>query len=737
MKKLVLLLLIYSFSSFAMKLDGILDEPQWQDAQHFTDLVLVKPYVLTPARYKTDVLVTSDEKGIYFGIKNFQPIESRNSDTSARDQRIGSDRNQIIIDFDNNGITAYSFEVGIGGSIRDGIFSNENNFSNEWDGNWSAKTSSNKDYWVSEIFIPWDIVSMKKSDGDIRQLKWYAARTVVDINEVYANSATDNSRQRFISEFSPLTIKDYAASSFSLFAYASGRRDFHNQVNSSDIGLDLFWKSGNGKQLTATLNPDFGQIESDRLVVNFSATEVFFNERRPFFTENQSLFNVQGANGLRLLHTRRIGARPDTGTDSSSDIDTALKYTDNRDNLTYGVLAAFESSGTGYKGRDYFAGRMLHRTENQSIGLTTSFVDRVDIDRTATSLALDHEYLLGNDIKFKSQLVAAATQQEDEKTNGMGGWLTIQHQINPNRSHYLEISHYDDDFEINDFGFLPRNNLNTLRYHQTIKQNEFSPSARLQQRSYNLDFFHQANDSGDTISRAYLVSSSLDFKNATSLGWQLRYKEKGVNDLISRGHGYLNTASGYEVRINYRSSNANKFRHHGFYEHLNYFSEGKGFETHIHPSYFFTDQYSVSLSVFYTDFGEWINWLGDDLFGRYHRKFINNSLDFNANISSKQEVRFRFQWLAIDAQAKKEYRLDTSGDLITTEAPLNDFSLSNTALQIRYRYEIAPLSNIYVVYSRGGQFFEESNNNLGSLFQSGFSNVTGNNFLVKVRYKFM
>ncbi len=737
MKKLVFLLLINSMSSHAITLDGVLDDPQWQDAQHFTDLVLIKPYVLTPARFKTDIFVTSDEKGIYFGIKNFQPIESRNTDASARDQRIGSDKNQIIIDFDNNGISAYSFDVGIGGSIRDGIFSNENNFSNEWDGNWSAQTSSNNDYWVSEIFIPWDVVSMKKSDGDVRHLKWYFARSVVDINEVYANIPTDNSRQRFLSEFTPLTIKDFAASSFSLFGYASGRRDFHNQANSSDIGLDLFWKSGNGKQLTATVNPDFGQIESDRLVVNFSATEVFFNERRPFFTENQSLFNVQGANGLRLLHTRRIGARPDTGAAGVSDIDAAVKYTDNQDQITYGVLAAFESSGNDFEGRDYFAGRALHRSEKQSFGLTSTFVDRVDINRTATSMAFDYEYLLGQSVKFKSQIVSASTKQNDEKTNGMGGWINVQQQINPNQSHYIEMSHYDDDFEINDFGFLPRNNLNTVRYHHNKKLTNSTESSSVQQREYNLDIFHQSNDSGDVISRAYQINGSWEFKNATSLGWQVRYKEKGFNDLISRGNGKLKTGAGYEFRMNYRSSNAKKLRYHGFYEYLNYYSEGVGIETHIHPSYFFTDNYNISLSIFYSDYSNWVNWLGEDLFGRYGRKLANSSLDFNANISPKQELRMRFQWLAIDAQANQEYRLDSVGQLIGTDNAINDFSLSNTALQIRYRYEIAPLSNVYVVYSRGGHVFEENSSSLGSLFDPGFSNVTGNNFLVKIRYKFM
>ena len=736
MKYFTFILVLFSFCTHAINLDGLLDDEQWQDAQHFNHMVLVKPYVLTQAQFETEVLVTSDEKGIYFGIKNFQPLDNRNTDTSARDQNIGSDRNQIIIDFDNNGLSAYSFEVGIGGSIRDGIFSNENNFSNEWDGNWSAKTSSNDAYWVSEIFIPWDVVSMKKSTTDIRQLRWYFARTVVDINEVYANVPTDNSRQRFISEFSELNVKDYATTSFSLFGYATGRRDFLNQRTSSDVGLDLFWKSGNGKQLTATINPDFGQIESDGLVVNFSATETFFNERRPFFTENQSLFNVQGANGLRILHTRRIGGRPDSGAASSSDIDAAIKYTDNRNNFTYGVLAAFEASGDGYKGRDYFAGRALHRTQKQTYGLTASFVDRVDRNRHATTMALDHEYLLGENIKFKSQIITASTKENTETTNGLAGWINAQQQINPNQNHFIEISHYDKDFEINDFGFLPRNNLNTLRYHHVLNKTQFAQTSSLQQHDYVFDFFNQSNDSGEVISRAYFIDNIWKFKDSSSMGFHMRYKEKGVNDLISRGHGNLNTGAGYQYQLTYRSTNVNKFRYHGFYKRVHYYSEGSGYDLHLHPSYFFKDNYSVSWNIFYSDYGDWVNWLSEDLFGRYHRKLINTSIDFNANISQKQELRFRFQWLAIDAQANNEYALNSQGDLINTGNTINDFSLSNTALQVRYRYEIAPLSNLYIVYSRGGRIFEETRNNLSSLFEPGYSNLTGDNFLVKLRWKF-
>ncbi len=88
-----------------------------------------------------------------------------------------------------------------------------------------------------------------------------------------------------------------------------------------DGGADLFWKPNGQFQLSATLNPDFGQVESDQLVVNFGAVETFFSDTRPFFTENQGFFDVPFGsinNNSRLLYTRRVGGNADDGSGASA-----------------------------------------------------------------------------------------------------------------------------------------------------------------------------------------------------------------------------------------------------------------------------------------------------------------------------------------------------------------------------------------------------------------------------------
>ena len=106
-----------------------------------------------------------------------------------------------------------------------------------------------------------------------------------------------------------------------------------------NFGGEIFWDINSESKLDVSLNPDFGQVESDDLIVNFSAIETFYEDKRPFFTENQTLFEITGWN-LYFINTRRIGGIPDKCSPTnetlkgqcknslidSSDIDLALRY---------------------------------------------------------------------------------------------------------------------------------------------------------------------------------------------------------------------------------------------------------------------------------------------------------------------------------------------------------------------------------------------------------------------------
>src|SRR5690606_22994059 len=95
-----------------------------------------------------------------------------------------------------------------------------------------------------------------------------------------------------LSRLQRIEVPLYSQSLLAITPYVVGVHDAIGRREAFHGGGDLFWKPNGQFQLSATVNPDFGQVESDELVVNFGAVETFFNDKRPFFTENQGFFEV-------------------------------------------------------------------------------------------------------------------------------------------------------------------------------------------------------------------------------------------------------------------------------------------------------------------------------------------------------------------------------------------------------------------------------------------------------------
>ena len=105
-----------------------------------------------------------------------------------------------------------------------------------------------------------------------------------------------------------MQLPAYSQALIAVTPYVSAGYDILNNRSYTDTGVDILWKPNGQMQLTATINPDFGQVESDNLVVNFSANETFFSDKRPFFTENQGIFEFTTPSDFsQLLYTRRVG----------------------------------------------------------------------------------------------------------------------------------------------------------------------------------------------------------------------------------------------------------------------------------------------------------------------------------------------------------------------------------------------------------------------------------------------
>ena len=118
-------------------------------------------------------------------------------------------------------------------------------------------------------------------------------------------------RRNLLSDFARLDIAQFdAARELDVTPYATAIRDQIRDDTEFKAGADVLWKASPHFWLAATLNPDFGQVESDETVVDFSAIETVFTDKRPFFTENQGVFDLRTPANGQLIYTRRIGAAP-------------------------------------------------------------------------------------------------------------------------------------------------------------------------------------------------------------------------------------------------------------------------------------------------------------------------------------------------------------------------------------------------------------------------------------------
>ncbi len=149
-------------------------------------------------------------------------------------------------------------------------------YSSDWDGAWYGATSDSDDGWSAEFYIPWSQVAMPK-DADDRIINIHTVREVAHLNEEWSWPPVPDSVPQFISLFQPARVNNVnLKQQWSVFPYASSSYDRIDSESLTKVGADFFWRPSTNAQFTATINPDFGAVEADNVVVNLSANETFY-----------------------------------------------------------------------------------------------------------------------------------------------------------------------------------------------------------------------------------------------------------------------------------------------------------------------------------------------------------------------------------------------------------------------------------------------------------------------------
>lgn len=312
----------------AISIDGQLTESAWGSAPHQSGFTQRFPKDGVPAEFATSFAVLYDNDAIYVGVwaTDPKPDEIRPLLT-RRDIDSASDTVAVAIDSYHDRRTAYLFALNAAGVQRDALVFDDSNADSSWDAVWTGASSRNASGWCAEFRIP--LNQLRFANGSDHQWGLQVVRSVARTQEESAWSPWPRSGSQIVSRFGVVDgITNVSQGRrLELLPYLSGGVE-RQPVEMGDplndatfatgsLGLDAKYGLGPAFTLSATINPDFGQVEADPSRVNLSANELFFEERRPFFVEGADLFKLSigptnnGTEGA--FYSRRIGAAPQGG----------------------------------------------------------------------------------------------------------------------------------------------------------------------------------------------------------------------------------------------------------------------------------------------------------------------------------------------------------------------------------------------------------------------------------------
>jgi hypothetical protein len=725
----------FALPAAAVEIDGRIDPDEWKDAKHVTEFRKVQPLNGEPATLATEAWILATPDGLAVAFRNIQPPSvPRTLQRVQRDFDAQVDRVNVMIDFDGDHRTGYDFTVSSTDGIADAIITNENNFNDDWDGNWQHAVISNDEEWTAEVLLPWHLAPMRTA-GEKRTGAIYVDRVVGSTGERAGWPFASFQRPRFLSDFAPLEVTNFNQSLLAITPYVSGLYDNVGNDRDSDAGADIFWKPNGQFQLSGTINPDFGQVESDDLVVNFSATETFISDKRPFFTENQAIFEYTTPSDFsQLLYTRRVGGPADDG-EGAGDITAALKLNGSIGDTKYAVFGADEAEAVG---RTFAAARLVRDFSQQNLGFMATYVDRPYLDRKATVAGIDHNWRPTARWNVRSRVFGSDIRDPDGDSRDLGATVWADYEMDHGwRQQYMAM-HFGNDLQINDAGYLSRNSTNYAHYQVNKRFTELPKESRYASKDWRWRVSTDYNDHGDSLGSQFRISRESNLRNGGYEYGQVNVNSAGYDDLLTRGNGNLWVPPNFNSYFDFQRP---RMGHWSYEVELNLFSGGLsgndriGYTAHVEPKYFVSDEFSIYAGVLHDFTPDWLIWDHDNLIGSYREHQTNFDLGFDWIMTNRHELRLKLQAIALSADLRQAYRV-VNGEAIPTDEPVDDFSVETLGVQLRYRYEFKPLSYLYVVYARGGYQYDPIADDTGSLVRDSFSLRDDEQFFVKFSYRF-
>ena len=571
-------------------IDGRDDDTMWRNTPAITDFRQFDPTENGEPTFRTEAKIAYDAHNLYVLVRMFDPRpDSILAVLQRRDGFALSDDIVLGIDSYHDLRTGYLFRLTAAGAMADGYVFNDGEEDWGWNAVWQGAARVDSLGWIAEYRIP--LSQLRYAASGDNTFGILLARRVARRGErmawpIFRRSKTGNVSQwgevpGFVGLQAPRRVElmPYSVARYGYKPLADGTP---RSAAGTQFGADLKVGLTSNVTLDAAINPDFGQVEADPGVLNLSAFEQFYAERRPFFLEGSGIFrydiDCNDGQCTGLFYSRRIGRAPQLGDsygDAASPLQTtilgAAKVTGRLGNgLSIGVLDAVTDQVRGSQARtiepmtNYGVVRLQQdlRGGNSGIGLMLTNTSRRNDEWTrdvlrgdAWSGGLDARHrFAGNRFQLSAQLAGsrvtgtpaaiARTQQSnvhlyqrldashltfDSTRTSMSGTmaqLSLAKQGGGITRFNTSAWYMTPGFEINDLGFRPRADEMGGSAWMGIRPTK--PFGIFRRAGLNLNGYSTFNTSGLAIGNGGNINGNGQFKNFWS-----GYAGVGINNLFT------------------------------------------------------------------------------------------------------------------------------------------------------------------------------------------------------------
>lgn len=609
------------------KIDGVLDDACWQTGDWSSDFTQWIPNEGAKPSQPTFLKIFYDDQNVYVAIRAFDNEPDKIERKAGRRDELSGDATGICFDSYHDHRTGFEFDLTAAGQKVDLMLTNPYESDFNWNAVWYGKVGREDSAWIAEFEIPlsqlrysseeeqvwgihvWRWINRLQEESDWEVQSLTGPGMLYLFGELHGIKGLKKSRRIEIMPYGSAKLNTFRKEPENPFA-SKGRSALVNGGLDAKIGVSSNFT------LNLTLNPDFGQVESDPSVMNLTAFETFYAEKRPFFLEGKNIFDYD-VDDASIFYSRRIGHAPTYTPDKGNG------YLDMPENTT--ILSAEKFSGKTAKGLSVGMLHSLTATEIAKVHtdagdkeytaepLTNYFVGRIQKDFNNSNTVLggiftstnrtirdshlnfmnrdaftggvdllhqwkDKEYylkanIIGSSIQGKPEAIrelqnssARYYQRPDAgyltydttltSLSGFGGKIKIGKGSKGLLRYSTELSWRSPGLDLNDIGFMQMadmvNQATSISYFVNKPVSIF--------RTYTISF-SQANHWNfnlDYLSSGASLRAYMEFLNKWGITALLNYTGKSLDPRILRGGYTMKIPALWEGMLNWRTDYSKK-----------------------------------------------------------------------------------------------------------------------------------------------------------------------------------